>query len=799
MSLSVSGLITESAGPGYSSSTITIGQIVFSNQSLANIAKVDGTLGGAWIQGGSADAYFYRYDAVTNSATAQFQHFDGAYTKQVEIRFNQVGADIAATQLNAKYASGQHLGMDFNDPTAGVSVNIATMAQAAGQEGYGLSTLTAVLASGPTLSYSSSFVHVAQTTVVIPEEHAQLQGSIDFVDVDLTDRPSVSYLVKEVIATAADQTTPLTLTPIQLEDIWVGFSASIAADSTNTGSVNWTYDVVQSKLNFLTANQTVNLKFVVLVNDGHGAVVPQDVQITINGTNDVASIGDPTVSSVKEDTSVDGLGNLTAVGSISISDTDQIYTSQSSLATVTVATGPGNLGVLVLSSTGSYTYTVANSATQYLGLGETKIDTFTVKSADGTTKDVTFTINGVNDAATFGGNSVGTIIESNTAQTKTGQLTITDVDSNESAFIAQSSKVGSYGNFNVTSAGLWTYSMSSAHDEFIAGKNYTDSLIVSSVDGTTKVVTVTMVGTNDSTVIGGVFNGTASEAGGVYNSQGGESTTGTLIAIDPDNLLATNQFKQVASTSTTNGYGIYSMSSSGVWSYKVNDNNVAVQKLNVGQVLSDSFVVSAIDGTTKSVSITIQGANDSAVIGGDISSNLIETDAAQSTSGHLSITDIDSTAQFNVQTNTVGLYGNLSIDSQGNWTYTMNGAHDEFKGGQVYTDSIAVSSSDGTQQIVSINILGTTEAVQSTLDVTPSIDPYLYIDEGAYSAIKVTGSAIDNNFNIINQGGLNSVELIGNAGNDVLTVLNTSGSVIQKAAISAGSGDDIISVEGVQN
>ena len=56
-----------------------------------------------------------------------------------------------------------------------------------------------------------------------------------------------------------------------------------------------------------------------------------------------------------------------------------------------------SLGTLALSANGQYTYTVANSATQYLGLGETKIDTFTVKTADGTTKDVTFTISGTND------------------------------------------------------------------------------------------------------------------------------------------------------------------------------------------------------------------------------------------------------------------------------------------------------------------------------------------------------------------------------------------------------------------
>src|SRR2546430_17311820 len=66
-----------------------------------------------------------------------------------------------------------------------------------------------------------------------------------------------------------------------------------------------------------------------------------------------------------------------------------------------------NLGNLVLAADGSYTYTVANSAVQFLaatnanGGTATHVDTFTVTAADGTTKDVSFTIHGTNDAPTL--------------------------------------------------------------------------------------------------------------------------------------------------------------------------------------------------------------------------------------------------------------------------------------------------------------------------------------------------------------------------------------------------------------
>src|SRR5207237_51355 len=131
------------------------------------------------------------------------------------------------------------------------------------------------------------------------------------------------------------------------------------------------------------------------------------VSFTINGVNDAAVIGTPTVSTVTEDASVNASGNLTAAGSISISDADA---GQATFST-TVTSTAGNLGNLVLATDGSYTYTVANSPTQSLRASQTKLVTSTVTSADGTTKVVSFTINGANDAAVIGTPTVATVTE----------------------------------------------------------------------------------------------------------------------------------------------------------------------------------------------------------------------------------------------------------------------------------------------------------------------------------------------------------------------------------------------------
>ena len=60
---------------------------------------------------------------------------------------------------------------------------------------------------------------------------------------------------------------------------------------------------------------------------------------------------------------------------------------------------------------------------------------------------------------------------------------------------------GTYGTFAIDAAGAWTYTASSAHNEFVAGTTYTDTFSVTSADGTTTTVTINILGTNDAAVL----------------------------------------------------------------------------------------------------------------------------------------------------------------------------------------------------------------------------------------------------------------------------------------------------------
>jgi VCBS repeat-containing protein len=102
-----------------------------------------------------------------------------------------------------------------------------------------------------------------------------------------------------------------------------------------------------------------------------------------------------------------------------------------------------------------------------------------------------------NDAATLSAD-VRNLTEANTAAaiSSSGTLTNTDPDG-PATFVAQAGTAGSYGTFAITSAGAWTYTASSAHNEFVAGTTYTDTFPVASADGTPTSVTINILGSNE--------------------------------------------------------------------------------------------------------------------------------------------------------------------------------------------------------------------------------------------------------------------------------------------------------------
>ncbi len=102
----------------------------------------------------------------------------------------------------------------------------------------------------------------------------------------------------------------------------------------------------------------------------------------------------------------------------------------------------------------------------------------------------------VNDAATITQTSID--VKEDTAPTATVQLGITDIDNkNEEHFIAGTLQ-GTHGSATLAQDGTLVYTLDNAKAQNLAeGEKVTDTLQVTSADGTTKDVLVTITGTND--------------------------------------------------------------------------------------------------------------------------------------------------------------------------------------------------------------------------------------------------------------------------------------------------------------
>ena len=350
---------------------------------------------------------------------------------------------------------------------------------------------------------------------------------------------------------------------------------------------------------------------------------------------------------------------------------------------------------------------------QGLNDGQSLSDSFTyaIKLANGTLSWATATVQfaGSNDAAILS-SAVANLTETDSAANlaTSGTLSISDIDS-AATFVAQAGTAGSYGTFAIDAAGAWTYTASSAHDAFVAGQTYTDSFTVASADGTTTSVTINILGTNDAAVLSSaVANLTETD------SAANLATSGTLSISDIDSAATF-----VAQAGTAGSYGTFAIDAAGAWTYTASS---AHDAFVAGQTYTDSFTVASADGTTTSVTINILGTNDAAVLSSAVA-NLTETDAAAdlSTSGTLTISDVDSAATFVAQAGTAGSYGTFAIDAAGAWTYTASSAHDAFVAGQTYSDSFAVASADGTATSVTVNILGTNDAAVISGDVAGAV------------------------------------------------------------------------------
>jgi VCBS repeat-containing protein len=458
-----------------------------------------------------------------------------------------------------------------------------------------------------------------------------------------------------------------------------------------------------------TANTSGPVEIRYTVSDGQGGIATSVVTVQV-GENSAPHGTDHTVS-LDEDTN-----HALRVSDFGFVDTD----AGQSLAQVRIDALPAS-GALWLDGspvTAGQVVSVADVAAGRLvftpeadaqGAGYASL-AFSVQDSAGAyaalPNTLTFDVRALADAAVVSGQSSGDVVEDQVT-TITGSLSVSDPDAGEAAFIAQADVPGSHGHFSIDPSGQWRYTLDDddpAVQALASGDRLSPEVFtVTTLDGTTQQVAVTITGTNDAALL-------TPATAWLTQTDVVLSTGGALSISDVDSPATF-----VAQSGSAGSYGKFSIDPNGIWTYTADS---AHQEFVAGTTYSDTFAVSAADGTTTTVTVYIVGTNDAAVLSTE-TVTLTETDAPLSTGGALSIADVDSPAAFVPQSATAGAYGTFSIDAHGAWTYTASSAHDEFAAGYTYTDTFTVSAADGTATTVTVHLIGTNDAaVLSTETVT---------------------------------------------------------------------------------
>ncbi len=457
-----------------------------------------------------------------------------------------------------------------------------------------------------------------------------------------------------------------------------------AGDGTDDANMVFTGSLadINAALTTLTFSPTENyngsVNFAIFTNDqGNTGTDPglsgdasseQDtdiIAITVTAVNDAGVFGGDTSGTGNEDG-----GAIT--GTLTFTDA----ADGDSAPNFTVTSGAGDGSASINSTTGAWSYT---PDANFNGS-----DSFTVTVTDDDnhteTQVISLTVDPVNDAGTFGGDTSGTGNEDGGAIT--GTLTFTDAADGDSAPNFTVTSVAGDGSATINSTtGAWSYTPD-------ANFNGSDSFTVSVTDDDnhteTQVITLTVDPVNDAGTFGGDTSGTGNEDGGAI--------TGTLTFTDAADGASAPNF------TVTGGAGDGSAtinSTTGAWSYTPDANFNG----------SDSFTVTVTDDDnhteTQVISLTVDPVNDAGTFGGDISGTGNEDGGA--ITGTLTFTDAaDGASAPNFTVTSVAGDGSATINSTtGAWSYTPDA---NFNGSDSFIVTVTDDDNHTETQVITLTV-----------------------------------------------------------------------------------------------
>jgi VCBS repeat-containing protein len=459
-----------------------------------------------------------------------------------------------------------------------------------------------------------------------------------------------------------------------------------------------------------------------------------------------------------------------------VADTD---VDGDTLTVTTTGVFIGSYGALVLKSDGSYIYILNsnNAAVNALAESDTPLtDTFSYTVTDGTitsSSSLTITIFGIDEPLVMEDDSnwaqedvalsaAGNVLQSlahDGAPYGTPNGTFADAaDTGVGLTVTTFTGNIGHGTLTLGTDGAYAYALdntNAAVQALGAGEILTDTYTYTVTDSVaashTATLTITVFGTNDAPVARADTNWVQDVVSGVNPFVSGNVLNDGFHPGDPSALL---MFADAADTdvdgdlltvittgSFVGNYGSLVLNSDGSYAYMLNSVSASVDALDDGERLTDAFTYRVTDGTesrTATLTISIFGTNDAPVAHAD--TNWAKEDTADASGnvliklshpgdprGSLTFADVADT-DADVEPLTVtgytggNVYGALTLNADGSYTYALNNAHAKVQslddGGKL-TETYIYTITDGTATstaTLTITIFGTNDAPVANAD-----------------------------------------------------------------------------------
>ncbi|MFA0069494.1 VCBS domain-containing protein, partial [Vibrio breoganii] len=418
-----------------------------------------------------------------------------------------------------------------------------------------------------------------------------------------------------------------------------------------------------------------------------------------------------------------------------------------------------------------------NVHVQELKHGESFTESIKLIATDGTEFPITVKVNGTEDGVVIDSNSeLGHVVENaQTGASVSGNVVAHDVDLHDTVSWTQTPTggiSGQYGTFHLSADGQWHYDVDQSKATKLGdGDEYWEHFTVEAVstDGShvSKSVSVVVHGNNDvPTVSGEVSLPSGKEDTSIHITQA------ELIANATD--VDTNDRGWLHVENLTADHGNLVSNSDGSFTFNPDPNyNGTVHFTYDVADRHGGIAHTGANTTLAAVNDVATFTGDSGSIGEDtnlqhnihISGQPTVPDALVC-QGHLVISDVDGQGEAALDlkgqslVSQDGTYGHFIVKPNGSWLYTADNNSvpiQDLDNGQTLTDSIEITSKDGTKHSITVTINGTTDApslhslTDSGIQNSGPIEGNLITGLGTHEGLSGAATDTDSNAHLVLQ------------------------------------------------